>query len=61
MEDQNIIGEIALCIANSGLKKKYIAALIGITDTELSHLLSGKRRYPEAIKKLKKLFKIKKS
>ena len=36
-------------IAGSGLKKKFIAKSIGITDVYLSMLLSGTRTVPEHI------------
>ena len=39
-------------IKKTGLKKGYIAKKIGCTQSELSHILSGIRKYPEYRRKL---------
>lgn len=39
-------------IARTGLKKKFIADLVGLTPVELSYLLNGKRKYDDAKKLL---------
>ena len=41
-----VVANLRACIAGSGLKKKFIADAINISDTYLSIMLSGKRTVP---------------
>jgi transcriptional regulator with XRE-family HTH domain len=47
-------------IEKSGLKKKYIADKLGISNVELSYYLNNRRKMPEPIKaKLRGFFNFK--
>ena len=45
----DVVANLRACIAGSGLKKKFIADAINISDTYLSIMLSGKRTVPSHI------------
>ena len=45
----DVVANLRACIAGSGLKKKFIANAINISNTYLSILLSGKRTVPTHI------------
>ena len=42
----DVVANLRACITGSGLKKKFIANAINISDTYLSIMLSGKRTVP---------------
>lgn len=43
---------IARLIKKSGLQKKFIAKRCEMTPSQLSHILSGERKYPEFRRRL---------
>lgn len=44
MKDEITISRL---IKKKGLKKKFIAEKCGMSPSQLSHILSGERKYPE--------------
>jgi len=46
-------------IEKSGLRKNFIAKKCGCTPSQLSHILSGERKYPERRRKLLRFLSLK--